>query len=104
MAAIVQSQTDRDELLARLLADFSDQARQGRRPDVDTVAARHPELATELRHLWAAAQFADAFARPSTALPPTPPLNITSAGRSSILSLLHRQRSHRSRNGGAVRV
>ena len=73
MTAPVQSQTDRDERLAHLLADLSDQARQGRRPDVEAVAARHPDLATELRHLWAAAQFADAFARPSATLPPTGP-------------------------------
>src|SRR5262249_26244623 len=33
--------------------------------------ARHPDLATELRCLWAAAQFADAFARPAMSLPPT---------------------------------
>jgi serine/threonine-protein kinase len=64
MTAPAQSQTERDGLLARLLADLSDQARAGRRPDLDAVAAGHPDLAAELRHLWAAAQFADAFARP----------------------------------------
>src|SRR4051794_30946345 len=56
--------TERDERLARLLADLGDQARQGRRPDLDGAAARHPDLASELRQLWAAAQFADAFPGP----------------------------------------
>ncbi len=73
MSAQIQSQAERDELLARLLADLSEQARQGRRPDVAGAAEQHPELATELRHLWAAAQFADAFVRPSSTLPPTAP-------------------------------
>jgi serine/threonine-protein kinase len=73
MAAPLESQTDRDELLARLLVDLSDQARHGRRPDVEAVAAQHPDVAAELRRLWAAAQFADAFARPFSTLPPTAP-------------------------------
>jgi serine/threonine-protein kinase len=65
--------TDRDERLARLLADLGDMSRHGRRPDVDAVAAKHPDLADELRQLWAAAQFADVFVRSHVSLPPTAP-------------------------------
>jgi serine/threonine-protein kinase len=61
------AQTDhpRDDRLARALAELSEEARRGGRPDLDAAAARHPDLADELRQLWAAAQFADAFARRS---------------------------------------
>src|SRR5262245_5272005 len=60
MASVVPPQSaDRDDRLARLLAALTDQARQGRPPDVDAVAAQHPDLAAELRELWAAARFAD---------------------------------------------
>ena len=65
--------TERDERLARLLAELSDQARQGRKPDVEAVAEQHADLAAELRQLWAAAQFVDAFARPRLSVPPTGP-------------------------------
>jgi serine/threonine-protein kinase len=72
-------QTDRDERLARLLADLGDLSRQGRRPNVDAVAAQHPDLADELRQLWAAAQFADVFVRSHVTLPPTGPYRPTPA-------------------------
>jgi serine/threonine-protein kinase len=57
------SADDRDERLAGLLSGLCEQARQGRAVDVDGVAAAHPELGVELRELWAAAQFAEEFAR-----------------------------------------
>jgi serine/threonine-protein kinase len=50
---------DRDERLALLISDLSEQARRGQPPDLDGAAVRHPELASELRELWAVAQFAD---------------------------------------------
>ncbi len=50
---------DRDEQLALLISDLSEQARRGQTPDLDAAAGRHPELASELRELWAVAQFAD---------------------------------------------
>src|SRR5262245_5463128 len=50
----------RDELLARLLGELNEGA------CVDALAAAHPEVAGELRELWAAAQFAQEFARPRT--------------------------------------
>jgi serine/threonine protein kinase len=58
---------DRDERLAQLLADLSEQARSGREPDVEGAAAGNPDLGEELRSLWAAAQLAEEFARPGSA-------------------------------------
>ncbi len=49
----------RDQRLAQLLADLSEQMRQGHPPDLDAVAAQHPDLAAELRELWGAVVFAD---------------------------------------------
>ncbi|MEO2091639.1 MAG: serine/threonine protein kinase, partial [Gemmataceae bacterium] len=69
---------DRDEQLALLLADLSAQARGGA-ADVDAAAARHPDLASELKELWAVAQFADlAAASKSTTLPYRTPSDDTS--------------------------
>lgn len=48
-----------DELLAELLADLTERARRGDAVDIEAVARQHPDLATELRSLWATAQFAD---------------------------------------------
>ena len=55
---------DRDERLAGLLADLADRQRRGLPPDVEALAREHPDLADELRALWATAQFTSAFARP----------------------------------------
>src|SRR5580693_2304966 len=62
---------DRDERLARVLAELSDQARAGRLPDLDAAVAGNPDLGDELRSLWAAAQLAEEFTRskPVTAVP-----------------------------------
>jgi serine/threonine-protein kinase len=46
---------DRDERLAQLLAELG----SGVRSDVGQLAADHPDLADELRGLWAVAQYAD---------------------------------------------
>lgn len=54
----MNSSDDRDERLATLIADLSDQARLGQSPNVETIAHAHPDLAEELRELWAIAQFA----------------------------------------------
>jgi serine/threonine-protein kinase len=48
-----------DELLAELLADLTERARRGDTVDIEAVARQHPDLAAELRSLWATAQFAD---------------------------------------------
>jgi serine/threonine-protein kinase len=60
---------DRDERLAALLDDLTRQQRGGKTPDLNPIARQHPDLADELRQLWAAAQMADAIARPATTLP-----------------------------------
>src|SRR5262245_6269562 len=71
-----------DRLLAHLLASLTEQCRHGQRPDIDAVACQHPDVAEELRQLWAAVQIADEFGKgasgPLTALdwplavPPAP--------------------------------
>jgi serine/threonine-protein kinase len=56
---------ERDQRLARLLADLSDQTRRGIHPNLDAVAAQHPDLAAELCELWGAVVLADELARGS---------------------------------------
>ena len=53
------SEQDSDELLASLLAELTEDLRQGRTVDVDAVARRHPELSAELRELWGAVLVAE---------------------------------------------
>src|SRR5262245_59124589 len=73
MASIpTHADPDRDERLARALAELSEEARRGGRPDLDAAAARYPDLAGELRELWAAVQFADEFARPGASAKQAP--------------------------------
>ena len=62
----------RDDRLATLLADLAEQQRRGLPADVEVVASEHPDLADELRSLWATAQFAAAFV-PARANQPTLP-------------------------------
>jgi serine/threonine-protein kinase len=59
--------TDRDERLAALIADLTKQQRNGQPADIDAAANTHPDLAHELRELWAAAQIAEAFVHPASA-------------------------------------
>jgi serine/threonine-protein kinase len=80
MSALPSTTTgpDRDERLARLLLELSERAGRGEAADVEEVARDHPDLAVELRELWAAAQFAEEFARPRTlarrtTIPPNAP-------------------------------
>lgn len=61
----------RDERLARLLDDLEGQERAGRTADVEGAARAHPDLAEELRGLWAAVQMARGLSAPS--LRPAPP-------------------------------
>jgi eukaryotic-like serine/threonine-protein kinase len=56
---------DEESRLADLIGRLTDELRQGRTPDVETMARDHPDLADELRNLWAAAWIAEEFARPS---------------------------------------
>jgi eukaryotic-like serine/threonine-protein kinase len=66
-----------DELLARLLAEASEQQRQGRPVDVESLARQHPDLVDELRQLLAVVQLADELgpraASSQATLPPSSP-------------------------------
>ncbi|WP_435015801.1 serine/threonine-protein kinase [Tundrisphaera sp. TA3] len=57
---------DRDARLAAALAGLVDATRDGRGADVEAAARLDPDLAAELRELWAAASLADAMASGST--------------------------------------
>ena len=61
---LARPETDRDQRLAQLLSQLSDQRRQGKQPDLDAIAAQHPDLAAELRELWGAVLLAEEFAHP----------------------------------------
>jgi serine/threonine-protein kinase len=54
--------SDRDEQLASLIDRLTGEQRAGRVVDIEAEAKAHPDLADELRELWAVAQFAQ-FAR-----------------------------------------
>ena len=49
----------RDERLAEVLAGLVEAQKCGRRADLEGAARAHPDLADELRELWAVAQFAE---------------------------------------------
>src|SRR5437016_6308188 len=51
-----------DERLAEILAGFAEEVRAGHVPDLDAVAEKHPDLAGELKELWAVAALADQLA------------------------------------------
>ena len=80
-----QPDPDRDERLARLLAEMTEQFRWGRPPDLAAVTRAHPELAAELRELWGAVLIAEELARPgpgtgqTAALPQAPVASAPSA-------------------------
>lgn len=63
----------RDEELAAILTNLSDQARAGQVADLDATAHQHPHLASELRQLWAIAELANL-----TGTPPPPDRNARS--------------------------
>ena len=55
------SQDSHDQLLADLLAQMTEERQQGREPDLENRLREHPEVADELRALWAVTQLAGAF-------------------------------------------
>ncbi|MDB5312827.1 MAG: serine/threonine protein kinase [Gemmataceae bacterium] len=63
--------TDRDEQLAALIDQLTADQRAGRPPDLDGLAATHPDLANELRELWAVVQFAYLARQPGFDRQPT---------------------------------
>jgi eukaryotic-like serine/threonine-protein kinase len=86
MEATQPETVDRDERLAEIIARLTDQQRRGLRADVDAAARANPELADELRTLWATAQFAAAFTSSPTL--PAPP-QTTSGNSTADLPNLH---------------
>ncbi len=56
--------TNRDSQLAELIDRLTEAHRAGRSTDVDSLTKSHPELASELRELWAVAQFAHLAQQP----------------------------------------
>jgi serine/threonine-protein kinase len=62
---------DRDEILARLIDRLTEDQRAGRVIDLDAVAKDHPDLAAELKALWAVAQFAGLARQPGFNKQPT---------------------------------
>lgn len=62
---------DRDQQLAVLLGDLTEQLRAGRQPDVTALGRQHPELAAELAELWAAVQVAEHMGKQAGSSPVT---------------------------------
>jgi len=52
-----------DEILAKILDDWTRELREGRPVDVDAAARRHPKLEAELRELWGTLRLAEEIGR-----------------------------------------
>lgn len=82
----------REERLARLLTELTDQARRGQPVRFDAIVQLHPDLADELRPLWATAQLAEELGRsvaePPAVPPESPPSLPRSFGDYELLELL----------------
>ncbi len=57
-----EAEEDRDRRLAEVLGALTDERGLGREPDLEAAARGHPDLADELRELWAAATLAEELA------------------------------------------
>jgi len=55
------SDQQRDEQLARLLAELTDRLQEGEQVEIDAVCQEYPTLAQELRELWGATMVVDAI-------------------------------------------
>lgn len=64
--AVFSATTNDDELLAQILTEFTESQKRGETPDLEGICQKYPNLATELRGLWATAQFASVFTKPSS--------------------------------------
>jgi hypothetical protein len=60
-----------ESLLASLLDELTKAFQEGRQPDVEQLARRHPALAADLRSLWATIWVAEAMARNGSSDPKT---------------------------------
>ncbi len=72
---------DRDERLAVLLNSLVEQLQSGGTPDPEELIHHHPDLARELRELWATAQFAVTMGR-APASPQSNPIEFLTADES----------------------
>jgi eukaryotic-like serine/threonine-protein kinase len=61
-AEVLESSAERDRRLAELVNQLADQCRAGERPDIDALLRSAPDLADELRGLWATMLVADCVA------------------------------------------
>ncbi|VTR99357.1 serine threonine protein kinase : Serine/threonine protein kinase-related protein OS=Planctomyces limnophilus (strain ATCC 43296 / DSM 3776 / IFAM 1008 / 290) GN=Plim_4000 PE=3 SV=1: Pkinase [Gemmata massiliana] len=77
---------DRDEQLAALIDRLAGEQRAGRVADVEATAREHPDLAAELRELWAVAQFAHMVRLPP---PPAPAQTVTVARTGPLTPSFH---------------
>src|SRR5579859_5254969 len=59
----MESAEANDDRLAKLLDDLTQKHRRGATPDIEHVAEKNPELADELRQLWAAVLVTETLAR-----------------------------------------
>jgi serine/threonine-protein kinase len=59
--------SDRDDQLARLLAQMTDDAQSGLPVDIDRICREHPDLSGELQELWGAVMVAEAIGSGSLA-------------------------------------
>ena len=67
---------ERDERLARLLGELTEQRRQGIAVNPEEVARQNPDLADELSGLWAAVQLVERFGNSTLPRPPAPPSSV----------------------------
>jgi serine/threonine-protein kinase len=63
--AAADAALDRDQRLALLLEQLTGQLREGRHPDLEAAARQHPDVAEELRQLWAMVQLTEDCAQPA---------------------------------------
>jgi serine/threonine-protein kinase len=67
--------SNRDERLARLLAELTEQRHLGKPVDFDVVARQHPDLADELSGLWGAVRLVEQFGGSTVEAPRAPSAN-----------------------------
>ncbi|MCI0465161.1 MAG: serine/threonine protein kinase [Gemmataceae bacterium] len=81
----------RDQKLAQLLEELTNQLRQGQRPRFEVFCQNHPDLAQELRELWAAVEIAEEFGKaagaPQATVDAPPPAAETLAAPSTTVDL-----------------
>jgi eukaryotic-like serine/threonine-protein kinase len=67
--------SQRDERLARIAGELVDELRQGKAPDIDSMVRDNPDLADELRGLWATMLVADCAAASAASAAEAPKLS-----------------------------